>query len=316
VNPDRPFVLRTDASGYAVGATLEQLVDEDRLPTPEDVLAGKTVPVAFMSRKLTPTQRNWVPREQETYAIILALQKWESWIGLQQVLVLTDHQALESWAREVLDTPSGPLGRRARWHQILSKYDLHVGYIPGKENVVADILSRWAYPAGEFARDTSIHGSENDDIEMTRIMDEEKCVERGCVYMTLCGPPDAENLRESRATRKRQGKGSAGPTPPRRFYFKQPQGGKAKSDAQEVPPTPATPPERRAGEGVGVSGTDGMEDESSPKTPVYVNPESESDFDFNFDGEFSDGGGGRHEPSSTTPPRRPLLFVKSGPTDY
>jgi hypothetical protein len=77
-NPDKPFVLRADVSGYAVGATLEQLVDEDGLPTPEDVLAQKTVPVAFMSRKLTPTWRNRVPREQETYVIILALQKWES----------------------------------------------------------------------------------------------------------------------------------------------------------------------------------------------------------------------------------------------
>jgi hypothetical protein len=105
VNPDKPFVLRTDASGYAVGATLEQLIDEDRVPTPEDVLAGRTVPVAFMSRKLTSTQRNWVAREQETYAIILALQKWESWIGLQPVLVLSDHKALESWAHEVLDPP-------------------------------------------------------------------------------------------------------------------------------------------------------------------------------------------------------------------
>ena len=120
-------MLRVDASGYAVGGVLEQLVYEARMPTPEDVENRKTVPVAFMSRKLTQTQRNWVPREQETYAIILALQKWESWIGLQPVLVLTDHRSLEHWAHEVLDTPSGPLGRRSRWHQILSKYDLTVG---------------------------------------------------------------------------------------------------------------------------------------------------------------------------------------------
>ena len=52
VNPDRPFVLRVDASRYAVGATLEQLLDEERAPTIEDVRARKTVPVAFMSRKL------------------------------------------------------------------------------------------------------------------------------------------------------------------------------------------------------------------------------------------------------------------------
>ena len=117
VNPDKPFILRADSSGYAVGATLEQLLDEDRAPTVEDVRAKKTAPVAFLSRKLTGNQRNWVPREQETYAIILALEKWDTWIGLQPVLVLTDHQAIEAWAHEVLDTPGGPIGRRARWHQ-------------------------------------------------------------------------------------------------------------------------------------------------------------------------------------------------------
>ena len=122
VNPDKPFVLRVDASGYAIGASLEQLEDEERLPTVEDVRARKTVPIAFLSRKLTEGQRKWVPREQETYAIIVALQKWQSWIGLQPVLVLTDHQAIESWAKEVLDTPSGPIGRRARWHQIFISF--------------------------------------------------------------------------------------------------------------------------------------------------------------------------------------------------
>jgi len=127
VSPTKPFVLRVDASGYAIGATLEQLKQGNEKPTAQDVIDKKTVPVAFLSRKLTQGQRHWTPRELETYAIILALQKWESWIGLQPILVLTDHQSLEAWTREVLDTPSGPVGRRARWHQILSKYDLTVG---------------------------------------------------------------------------------------------------------------------------------------------------------------------------------------------
>ena len=41
MNPDKRFVLRTDASGYAVGASLELMVDEVRMPTPEDVQQKK-----------------------------------------------------------------------------------------------------------------------------------------------------------------------------------------------------------------------------------------------------------------------------------
>ena len=58
VKPEKPFVLRVDASTYTIGASLEQLIDEDRKPTVEDVMAKKTVPVAFMSRKLASNQRN------------------------------------------------------------------------------------------------------------------------------------------------------------------------------------------------------------------------------------------------------------------
>ena len=44
VNPDKPFVLRVDASGYAAGGALEQLLDEDRAPTVEDVINKKLSP--------------------------------------------------------------------------------------------------------------------------------------------------------------------------------------------------------------------------------------------------------------------------------
>eukprot|EP00667_Euglena_gracilis_P000113 EG_transcript_113 len=193
VDPDKPFVLRVDASGYAVGATLEQMKEGGGRPTAQDVIEKKTVPVAFMSRKLTEGQRKWTPRELETYAIILALQKWESWIGLQPVLVLTDHQSLESWTREVLDTPSGPVGRRARWHQIFSKYDLTVGYIPGKENTIADILSRWAYPASQALRDISKHGSAEDKDEMENFIREEKEEEKQCLEIRIKNQPNLRN---------------------------------------------------------------------------------------------------------------------------
>jgi hypothetical protein len=43
---------------------------------------------------------------------------------------------------------------------------LSVGYIPGKDNHIADVLSRWAYPASVAYRDVSKHGTLEDELEM------------------------------------------------------------------------------------------------------------------------------------------------------
>ena len=89
-----------------------------------------------------------------------ALKKWAGWVGLQPVVVTTDHKSLEDWVHEKVDTPSGPAGRRARWHEVLSNFHLSVQYVPGKDNVVADAMSRFAYPACKTFQDVSTHGSE------------------------------------------------------------------------------------------------------------------------------------------------------------
>jgi hypothetical protein len=194
VNPDKPFILRVDASGRAVGAALEQFAEDTaEKPDPTTAMTKKTVPVAFCSRKLTPGQvRSWSPREKETYAVILALQKWASWIGMQPVLVLTDHKSIEAWATEALDTPSGPAGRRARWHELLSRFDITVAYVPGKDNTVADALSRWAYPASQAFADVSIHGSEEDDRLMKEIIKQEEKEQKTCMVINVADLTQAQ----------------------------------------------------------------------------------------------------------------------------
>ena len=162
LEPEQPFVLRTDASHYAIGAVLEQ----ER--------KGEWVPVAFHSRKLTKSQLNWTTREKETYAIVVALIKWAGWIGFQKVTVKTDHQSLQYWTAEHVDTPSGPRGRRARWHEVLSQFNLDMEYHAGKDNVVADAMSRWAYPASNNREDVSIHGSAIADEEVRKMLQKEK----------------------------------------------------------------------------------------------------------------------------------------------
>jgi hypothetical protein len=162
----KPYTMRTDASEWAIGGVLEQ------------DLEGKLVPVAFYSRKLGGSQLNWTPREKECYAIVCCLRKWAGWIGFQPVTIMTDHRSLEEWAHENLDTPSGPRGRKARWHETLSQFKLEVKYIPGKDNIVADAMSRYAYPASSAREDVSFHGSAKAKEEVRGMLAREKLEER------------------------------------------------------------------------------------------------------------------------------------------
>ena len=164
------FAIHTDASDHGIGAVLEQKDDQ-----------GNWRPRAFFSRKLQGTvkyddagnvlgytgQRAWSDREKETYALVSCLLKFESWISGRHVTVFTHHKSLESWYKEELCTTAGPLGRRGRWHEFLSWYNIAVVYKPGVENDVADGMSRRAYPAG-LVDDTNFHGSDADLEGVTR----------------------------------------------------------------------------------------------------------------------------------------------------
>ena len=128
----------------------------------------------------------WSLREQETYAIICGLKKYQLWVGTNQVEVLTDHRSLEYCATEHIDTVSGPAGRRARWHEFLSLFDLHVSYLPGKNNTVADARSRWAYPASEGLQSTNIHGTQQDrDVVIECDQEEKIIIRRECMQCSV-----------------------------------------------------------------------------------------------------------------------------------
>lgn len=222
--------------------------------------------MAFLSRKLAPNQRRWTPREQETYAILMALLKWKDYIGVQPVVVTTDHKAIESWTKEVLDTPSGPLGRRARWHEIFSRFDLSVIYLPGKDNVVADALSRWAYPASQAYKDVSKHGSAEDQDIVKELIALEKAEEREIL----------RGLKIQPVTKKRGGEPAVTPSPPT-FSFKRPPphvGPPNQANAPGFGTPGASPPE---GQGTGtVSPASSEENASSSRVdPPGPHPREE-----------------------------------------
>ena len=160
-NPDVPLIICTDVSEYAVGAVLEQMGVESVVPTVDllrDAPPGTNKPVAFYSRKLTSGQaRKWTLEEKKTYTIVSALEKYSGVVGVQPLLVLTDHRTLQSLHKRAIDTPAGMSGRRAKWHETLSRFDISVCYIPGTQNELAERMSHLSYHASRAYADISMH---------------------------------------------------------------------------------------------------------------------------------------------------------------
>ena len=145
-------------------------------------------------------RRTWTAREKETYTIVCAPLKWSGHIGLQPVVVGTDHQSLQSWHREHLVTPSGAAARRARWRETVAKFDLSVVYVPRKDNTVADCLSRWAYPAGKAWMDISSHADSKEIDEAKRIVELKKAMEEGDTkcFVVMASKAELSQRRDSR----------------------------------------------------------------------------------------------------------------------
>ena len=120
-----PFVVTTDASGFAVGATLSQ--DQ----------GNGLQPIAFLSHKLHKAETNYPVHEQELLAIVLALKEWRHYLHGTKFRIQTDHQSLR-----FLNTQPHLSPRQVRWSEFLQQFDFHIEYKPGHLNAAADALSR------------------------------------------------------------------------------------------------------------------------------------------------------------------------------
>ncbi|SJL10435.1 uncharacterized protein ARMOST_13821 [Armillaria ostoyae] len=121
------FRVEADASNGAIGAVLSQ-EQEDRWR-----------PVAFMSKALTATERNYEIYDKELLAIMLALSEWRHYLmgALEDVEIWTDHQNLQYFRK-----PQKLNRRQARWVTELAEYHFILKHKPGTANVKADLLSR------------------------------------------------------------------------------------------------------------------------------------------------------------------------------
>jgi len=124
-DPNLPFVVHTDASGFAVGAVLQQ-----------DQGQGLQ-PIAYLSKKMLDAETRYPTHEQELLAVITALGVWRHYLHGSKFTVRTDHKSLEYFKTQPMLS-----GRQSRWKDVIANFDFDIEYVEGKTNVVADGLSR------------------------------------------------------------------------------------------------------------------------------------------------------------------------------
>jgi hypothetical protein len=93
--------------------------------------------VCYESRKLNEHKVNYATHDLELAAIVHALKKWRHYLLGRKFILMTDHCGL----RHLFDQPKFN-ARQARWMALLSEFDFKIKHIKGKENKVADSLSR------------------------------------------------------------------------------------------------------------------------------------------------------------------------------
>ena len=129
-HPDinKPYTLYTDASDYAIGAVLVQS------PTGN---CEDEVPIHFISHKLSRSQRKYSTILKEAFAIQFALKKLDCYLHGARFTIKTDHKPLTHLLTSNFDNKM-----LQRYALDISCYDCTIEYIPGKQNQVADVLSR------------------------------------------------------------------------------------------------------------------------------------------------------------------------------
>ena len=106
---DKSFILDTDASDVAIGATLSQMVE------------GEEHPIGYFSRTLTGPEKQYCVTQRELLAVVHAASHFHPYVYGNQFAIRTDHASLQ-WLLNF----KNPEGQMARWLQKLQQYNFTI----------------------------------------------------------------------------------------------------------------------------------------------------------------------------------------------
>jgi len=118
------FTVETDACIDGIGAVLMQ----------------NGQPIACLSKALGEKHKQLSIYEKEFLALIMAVEKWRHYLQRQEFVILTDHRSLAYLSEQHLHSD---MQRKAMTR--LMGLQFKIKYRKGKENMVADALSRVAH---------------------------------------------------------------------------------------------------------------------------------------------------------------------------
>ncbi|GBG83936.1 hypothetical protein CBR_g37808 [Chara braunii] len=116
-DPDKSFIVTTDASQYGIGAVLAQQE------------GPKLRPVEYMSKKMPSQKLAKSNYEKDLYVIYKALTHWRHYLLRRFFIVRTDHQTLK-WMR----TQPMLFDALKRWIEVIEQYDFEPQYLKGEYN--------------------------------------------------------------------------------------------------------------------------------------------------------------------------------------
>ena len=119
------FIVTCDASSTGIGSVLSQGP------------LGRDLPVAYASRVLTKSEKNYSTIERELLAITWGCKQFRQYIWGRKFTIVTDHKPL-TWIFRMND----PHSRIMRMKLKLQEFDYTIVYKRGKENSNSDALSR------------------------------------------------------------------------------------------------------------------------------------------------------------------------------
>ena len=122
-------ILSADASSYGLGAVLLQ-----------KQVTGELLPVAYISRSMTPTEGRYAQIEKEALAFTWACERLSDYLVGLQFHIQTDHKPLVPLfsSKDLEELPV----RVQRFRMRMMRFDFTISHVPGNELSIADALSR------------------------------------------------------------------------------------------------------------------------------------------------------------------------------